>query len=524
MRRARRLLSLCFLMVLSTVAAAVLAQEGQSQRIYLPVVRMPAPVQITACAVNDVDGNLATTHDRSPLTGWTMTLIVNGQPTEPGKATDASGCVTWSKLSALYHYAVSEEVPDGWMALNGPTRVVGQLAPGDTYTFTFYNTEPMVEVRALWVTRFDWTTPSGASPSKIDEIVANAALAGFNTIYFQVRGEGDAYYRSYHEPWAQRVSGTFGQDPGWDPLAYMISRAHARGIQVHAYINTYPIWLGCTPPPEWVTPRHAYYRLVDAHGVSSGRPRGLQWNSSGQVICSDYMRASPASIFGDDLLLAVAKDIVTRYDVDGLHLDHIRYAWGASCDPVSLCRYTYDSDSCSPVPACPLGSDGYKAWQRAQVNGTVRKFYQQIVPLKPGLWLSAAVWHTYIDYWHWGFSEGYHDYYQDSKAWLQEGIIDSISPMIYSWNPDTFPTWRWQTLVSDFQNSRAGRFIVPGIGGTAFDSFGEIEARINLARQIGTAGHAIFSYGQLYERQYFDDLRAGPYARPSVVPAIPWHP
>ena len=82
---------------------------------------------------------------------------------------------------------------------------------------------------------------------------------------------------------------------------------------------------------------------------------------------------------------------------------------------------------------------------------------------------------------------------------------------------------KWQTLAADFQNSRGDRYVLPGIGADYCD-FGQIEARIVTARQLGTAGHALFSYSALNARGYFDDLRAGPYAAPASVPAIPWHP
>lgn len=376
----------------------------------------------------------------------------------------------------------------------------------------------MTEFRGLWVSRFDWTSSSSGSPSKIDQIVADAAYAGFNAIFFQVRGEADAFYTPGLEPWSRRLTGTLGQNPGWDPLARLIEQAHARNIQVHAYLNVYPVWTGCDAPPSNTTPPHLYYKLRDAHGTTNGKNNGLQWDSNGNIVCSSYQRATPASLYHDDHILAVARDLVTRYDVDGIHLDHIRYnSSNASCDPVSLAAF---GGSCF--------SSGYADWQRRQVNGTVYKFYEQIVPLKQGLWLSAAVWPIYIDYWGWGGQEGYHDYYQDSKAWLQGGYIDSISPMIYpsSFDCNNEGFWtqsRWRTLVENFQGDRNGRFVIPGIG-AGYCTFAEIEARINAARSLGTAGHAIFSYSGLASHGYFDDLRNGPYKQTAVPPTITWHP
>ena len=107
-------------------------------------------------------------------------------------------------------------------------------------------------------TRFDWTRSNApADPAKIDEIVNNAADAGFNVILFQVRGAADAYYAPGLEPWAQRVTGgSYGQAPVpfWDPLAYFVQRAHARGLQLHAYINVYPVWDNCTNSPPMAAP------------------------------------------------------------------------------------------------------------------------------------------------------------------------------------------------------------------------------------------------------------------------------
>ncbi len=158
-------------------------------------------------------------------------------------------------------------------------------AANPLYLPVIFKPQPLVyEVRALWVTRFDWTSfGQPASRSKIDEIVANAAYAGFNTIYFQVRGTADAYYTPGLEPWAQRVSGgTLGSpppDPTFDPLAYFVQKAHAANIQLHAYLNIYPVW-DCGSVPPATTPTHLYYQLQNAHGSSFGRNNGLQWSTS----------------------------------------------------------------------------------------------------------------------------------------------------------------------------------------------------------------------------------------------------
>lgn len=383
-----------------------------------------------------------------------------------------------------------------------------------------------VEFRGLWVTRFDWTRSNApVDKGKIDEIVNNAATAGFNAILLQIRGTADAYYSSNLEPWALRISGqALGQPPSpfWDPLAYFVERAHARGLQLHAYVNVYPVWDNCTNAPPMTSPTPLYYQLQNAHGTTGGKLNGAQWTTTGQVSCGEYLYATPSSPMVRAHVKAVVADLVNRYAVDGIHLDRVRYAGrNTSCDPVSEGFYGAPCFSNNGIP--------YGDWQREQVNTLVREIYQDvIVPAGRGVWLSAAVWHTYQDKWGWGYSQGYSDYYQDSRAWVRDGYIDALAPMIYSYRPpaeNPFPIERWRILAGDFQANRGDRFILPGIGGIGpgLLTFDDVVERIEAAREIGAAGHAIYSYGALLANDYFDDLAAGPYAIPARVPDITWH-
>ena len=131
-----------------------------------------------------------------------------------------------------------------------------------TYLPLIQRNYPIVEeFRGLWVTRFDWTRFGyTVTTSDLDTIVDKAASAHFNALLFQVRGTADAYYFSTLEPWAARLTGsttkTLGTNPGFDPLAYMITRAHQSGLQVHAYINIFPTWLcDVGAPPENTVPQ-----------------------------------------------------------------------------------------------------------------------------------------------------------------------------------------------------------------------------------------------------------------------------
>ena len=175
----------------------------------------------------------------------------------------------------------------------------------------------------------------------------------------------------------------------------------------------------------------------------------------------------------------------------------------------------------------PDGYPSYQSWQRAQINGTVNRFYTTLfgqdgqgggVTDKPNFMLSAAVWPYY--------ESGRDAYYQDSRAWIAGGYIDALMPMLYG-SFDTSPEV-WRDYAAGFQAANAGRYVIPGLHAQFYagdsGTFADIEQRIAAARQLGTAGHAIFAYNYLAANDYFDDLRAGPYAISAAPPPVPWHP
>ncbi len=395
--------------------------------------------------------------------------------------------------------------------------------------YTYAVPQPRVERRAIWVTRYDWTSSvTPASKVSVDEIITNVARAGFNTLFFQVRAAGDAYYTPGLEPWAARLTGsagaTLGQDPGWDPLAYMLERAHAANLEVHAYVNVYPAWLPISQTnsalwPPTTTPPHMFDQLTYAptytlhpgvHALgytwrqhdSGGQPMPLMWNT--------YLWASPGVDQVQNHVVAVVQDVLARYPVDGIHLDLVRYAGRG-----------YSYDPWSNGTAGETKTQVRDQWQRERVTDLVRRVYSATREQRPEAWVSAAVWPYYRDIWGWGTSEGYSDYYQDSKGWLAEGVIDAIAPMLYG-NGDSIPDdfERWEILMADFVAASAGRHVYPGIAGYYTD-FEAIAERIEAARAAGAPGHAIFSYSALDQREYWDDLASGPYAGSAMLPLPP---
>ena len=105
-------------------------------------------------------------------------------------------------------------------------------------------TGSIYETRGVWVTRWDYTTRTGSTEpdlqkKEIKKLFRIAKESNLNTIFFQVRGNFDAYYQSDYEPWALGLSGVLGVDPGWDPLAFAIREAESNGLKLHAWVNTF---------------------------------------------------------------------------------------------------------------------------------------------------------------------------------------------------------------------------------------------------------------------------------------------
>ena len=388
------------------------------------------------------------------------------------------------------------------------------------------------EARALWISRFDWCGTPPCSRTRLEYLINKAADAHFNIIMFQTRATGDAYYTPGLEPWSYRLtsntSQTLGTSPGWDPLAVAVQTAHGRGLQLHAYVNMYSNWeCGRWFPPNTTAPLHpfwslGYYQPPPApytysstwrvYSTTASGPQPMSVLDSGAPVpCSEYLWSSPGVQRVNEQNLAVIKNIVSRYAVDGVHMDRVRYPGPQfSTDPESLAAYTA---ALATTPGLSYGD-----WQRDNLSRWMTRIYTEVKAIRPQVKLSAAVWFTYKKTAAITFptSQGYYDYYQDSHRWLTEGALDAIAPMIYgaTFNGDYN---KWRVLADDHTGVQGGRQVWLGIG-AAITSADEIGNRIAYARGIGARGIAIWSAGTMDSNQYWDDLAAGPFRNIATAP------
>jgi uncharacterized lipoprotein YddW (UPF0748 family) len=366
------------------------------------------------------------------------------------------------------------------------------------------------EARALWVTRFDYD-----SEAKIARIMENAARANFNIIYFQARAASDAFYRSAIEPCAILLCGKLGGTPKYDPLEVAVREGHRRGLQVHAYLNALTarpagIEGQCKPMPEpdAGNPRH----------ILLEHPEFVMSEKSGRRLpcpnSEEYVWVSPSFPAVRTQMARVAADVVRRYDVDGIHLDRIRYPGNAwSWDAVSRAEFGKDP---AQYPA------EWKAYRTGLVNRMVRETWDSVNAVRPNVVYSAAVWGIYFDKWHWKTLAGKTDLMQDSRAWAKDGYMDVLVPMTYSRIKAPCARIDWGCMLDEQLESEreSGRQMYIGID--ASKGAREVVSQIRLARSRGATGMAVFSYSALDNSSAWSLLRSTVFAEPAPIPAMPW--
>ncbi len=315
------------------------------------------------------------------------------------------------------------------------------------------------QVRALWVDAF---RPGFKTPDQVDKLVEDALNANLNTLIVQVRRRGDAYYNKSIEPRTEDSE----LAPGFDALQYLIDKAHANQIEVHAWLNTLVAWNNEIPPkdPNHVWNLHGPRVTAEETWVSYYRAyndTAKKWSE--KLYSSFYLDPGNPEVV--DYTTAVYLNVVKNYDIDGIHLDYSRYAgtgWGYN--PTSIARYNdrYGASG-RPDPDDPR----WAAWRREQTTNLMRKIYLKSIAVKPNLKVSSAVitWgEGPVAEGDWEKSRAYTQVYQDWRSWLQEGILDLAIPMNYysEWRPDQ-QNWynQWIEWEKDHQY---GRQIVIGPG------------------------------------------------------------
>jgi uncharacterized lipoprotein YddW (UPF0748 family) len=280
---------------------------------------------------------------------------------------------------------------------------------------------PDREFRGLWLASYgnlDWPSRPGLDTAhqqaELLAILDRAALLHLNTIILQVRPACDALYDSKLEPWSEALSGKMGvaPKPYYDPLAFAVTQAHQRGLELHAWFNPFRVRPRDDKTPvtkNYVTVSHS--ELVRATGnyqiLDPGDPRSRGWS------------------------LAVIMDVLKRYDIDGVHIDDYFYPY-----PVKGVYKPADFPDNAPWERYLKtgGKLSRNDWRRENVNTFVQLVYNSIKKEKP--WVKFGV--SPFGIWRPGHPAGvsvsldsYDALYSDSLNWLTNGWVDYLSPQLY---------------------------------------------------------------------------------------------
>ena len=346
---------------------------------------------------------------------------------------------------------------------------------------------PQIEkpIRAIWVTRGDYRTPTDVS-----RIVDNCADAGFNVILFQVRGNGTVFYRSRIEPWAEQFD---YQDPGFDPLELAINKAHARDVQLHAWVNVMPAWRG---PNEPEVPNQLYHSRPEWFWYDKDGNRQPLLHKVGDRERGWYVSLNPCLPEVREYLVSVFEEIVANYEVDGLHMDYIRFPREPVVRGETIPDYPRDERTLALYRAATGKApdddeDAWTQWRIEQISQLVADVHAMVRRTRPTAALSAACAAA--------ADRATQKYYQDARSWIAAGDLDIAFLMNYTGDSVEF-----SDRIEPWLECGMGVPIVPGLsfgrqrGSTDRESALTVKEQIEIALDK-TGDFCVFSYQGLFD-------------------------
>ncbi len=350
------------------------------------------------------------------------------------------------------------------------------------------------------------------------EILDNHKKANMNAVLWQARQSGTAYYNSSFEPWGYYAG---YRNPGYDPLAYAIEEAHKRGLELHAWFNVFAAsstveGAPAAEHPEWI--------CRDRDGIPMAQ----------------HIALSPGLEAVREYTIRVAMEIVRKYDIDGFHLDYVRWNeytnspqskyFGKIAEEHHFTdgmitdsqieelnnnlsgRYLYDVEH--PYSAgVPEGFASWEEWWRWSVTEFVRTLHDSIQAVKPWVRLSAAVLGKY----NWSYWQGYGTVYQDAALWFNEGYVDQLTPMHYHWTSGyefidmlSGGNQSWEPWIQ--KGIQDGRLYSVGPGSYQFAKYKVWDRHPSVVQACRTVpwvdGFQFFSCGSWEDYNYWEDAKA----------------
>lgn len=378
---------------------------------------------------------------------------------------------------------------------------------------------PKREFRAVWIAtinNIDWPSRAGLPVEKQKEefiqLLDDHKADGMNTIIVQIRPAGDAFYKSSIEPWSQWLTGQQGvpPDPAYDPLEFIVEEAHHRNLELHAWLNPFRAVANINTA-----------KLHHSH-ISRKKP---EWFLNYGIL----KLFNPGIPEVREYLIEVIRDIVKRYDVDGIHFDDYFYPYP---DPI------YHLNDQSTFRRYGAGFVDKAEWRRENINVFIRDSYKAIKEIKPWVKFGISpfgVWRNQKnDEFGSKTRSGYTCYdhlHADIRKWVQMGWVDYMAPQLYqNTKHEKNPFFE---LTEWWNDNAFGRHIYIGHAAyrvhwssdkSWYDNR-ELPKQVRFTRfQKNIMGSTFYSSKSLYRNKggIRDSLRTNIYHKPAIPPAMPW--
>lgn len=378
---------------------------------------------------------------------------------------------------------------------------------------------PKREFRAVWiatVNNIDWPSRSGlSSEAQQTEFIAlldEVKRLGMNAVFVQVRPGADAFYESSYEPWSKWLSGTLGKppEPYYDPLAFMLKEARRRQLEFHAWVNPFRV---------------------------SKQPAGMEKRAIIQQKQHWMLNYGKLTLFNPGIpevrsyLVNVIKDLVTRYEIDGLHFDDYFYPYPDLPEPLND-RHTFSYHKGK--------FRNIKNWRRHNINRFVEDVHKMLKQYAPKVKFGISpfgVWRNARDDPHGSPTRsGYTSYdhlYADSKQWVENGWVDYIAPQCYQSTKHNLTPFKplvrwWNKNYADrhvYIGHAAYRFFSPKEKYTEWHWHNEFPEQLHTTRQYPKIQGSIFYSAKSLRKNkggISDVLRKRFYRFPALVPTMAW--
>lgn len=308
-------------------------------------------------------------------------------------------------------------------------------APGEGGAFTADGGGDSQELRGVWISYLDWNKlPADEAGFKrgVDQILERCVALKMNAVFVHVRSDCDAMYPSRYFPWSRFVTGTQGQDPGYDPLAYFVDTAHKRGLQFHAWINPYRVTGNL----------NRWSQVADESFVKQWLSDGDSFNDRWVLKQNGEYYLNPAVEEVRQRIIDGVREVVENYDVDGIHFDDYFYPEVNDADENKwFDKPEYDKSGSALT---------ITAWRRDNVNRLVRGVYQAVKEIRPKVQFGISPEgnvanlrsenRLFVDIDTWLSGDGYVDYVMPQIYWGFEHRLSDGSPAPFAFS-NNLKTW-----------------------------------------------------------------------------------